>query len=584
MKHMPVHLRTAVLFLFLAAVSCKKEHLLSVGGLSVTGIGPIAAGTGDPMFIYGTGFDPVPENNQVSFNGVSAEVVSVSPGRLTVIVPLLASAGKVVVSAHGATASSASEFSPVTVLRGTYSESHTLTPDRKYLLRGNVVFTAEAKLSIQAGAIIFAEKETNASLSATNLDIEGTATNPVVFTSNQAAGGRAPGDWQGITINELGKLSANNTSGNYRIVNTDVRPYGIMRYVRIEFAGNHNLYTSPLESNFNSNGFGLALYTGRNNIQDVLDHVQVSYSAGGGFYFLNTGVNFFSRNLIALACAGNDFQITGPMTAQFCLGLKDPYLADPQGADGLRVYSFVQNVDGNNDLSPANLSNFTLIGGNPQARNIVSVLGLAANANSGRGVHIGGQTAYSFQKTGVQISNGHCSISNSLIAGSWLAGVSIDGAAAWNIFEATSGDQILLRNNFLTGIAANTVDATPASTAQGGIFGRENFSGPTSRFDEIQKKQSLKFNTFFASNDSTGTLDFGSSSDDLLISKTCDYQNFNSPVLSPAVGSPLLSGSVYVEGTPSADASFLRVPFAGAFGTVDWSTPWSQFDPQKQKY
>jgi len=581
MKHLPVHLRAAVLFLFLAAVSCKKEHPLSVGGLSVTGIGPIAAGTGDPIFVYGTGFDLVPENNQVSFNGVSAEVVSVSPGRLTVIVPLLANAGKVVVSAHGATASSASEFSPVIVLRGTYSESHTLTPDRKYLLRGNVVFTAEAKLSIQAGAIIFAEKETNASLSATNLDIEGTTTNPVVFTSNQAPGSRAPGDWQGITINELGKFA---TATSLVINNTDARPYGIMRYVRIEFAGNHTLYTSPLESNFNSKGFGLALYTGRNNIQDVLDHVQVSYSAGGGFYFLNAGVNFFSRNLIAFACAGNDFQITGPITAQFCLGLKDPYLADPQGADGLRIYSFVLAIDANKDLSPANLSNFTLIGGNPQARNIASVLGLAANANSGRGVHIGGQTGYALQRTGVLVSDGHCSISNSLIAGSWLAGVSIDGTAAWNIFEATSGDQILLRNNFLTGIAANTVDATPASAARGGILGRENFSGSTSRFDEIQKKQSLKFNTFFANNDSTGALDFGSSSDDLLISKTCDYQNFNSPVLSPADGSPLLSGSLYVEGSPSADAAFLRVPFAGAFGTVDWSTPWAQFDPQKQKY
>ncbi len=72
-----------------------------------------------------------------------------------------------------------------------------------YTLRGWVYIANGAELTIEPGTIIKGEKETKATLIAERggkLIARGTAQQPIVFKSAQAAGNRRPGDWGGIIL------------------------------------------------------------------------------------------------------------------------------------------------------------------------------------------------------------------------------------------------------------------------------------------------------------------------------------------------------------------------------------------------
>ncbi|MBK7694441.1 MAG: hypothetical protein IPI30_08975 [Saprospiraceae bacterium] len=76
---------------------------------------------------------------------------------------------------------------------------------------------------------------------------DGKAEKPIVFTSNKPAGQRAPGDWGGLLI--LGKAKVNCPGGECNVEGgldpvlgkyggqDDADNSGILRYVRVEFAG-----------------------------------------------------------------------------------------------------------------------------------------------------------------------------------------------------------------------------------------------------------------------------------------------------------------------------------------------------------
>src|ERR1700754_1230119 len=243
----------------LMLAACKKES--SYQNLSITGMSSMAFASGDAISIYGSGFDTIPDNNTITFDGVAGEVATSSPNRLQVIVPVLTGSGRITVKTHGQTATSLQSYTLVNVLQGTYTNNLTLTPDKKYLLRGDVAFKG-AKLIIQGGTVIYGEKLTRGSLTCTDIDFQGTAAKPIVFTSDQAPGSRAPGDWTGITTQSGGTLP--NTGAPI--------PVGIMEYVRVEYAG--------YSSNPAVHGQALKLFTDPGSI---MRYIQVSYSAGDGF-------------------------------------------------------------------------------------------------------------------------------------------------------------------------------------------------------------------------------------------------------------------------------------------------------------
>lgn len=144
-------------------------------------------------------------------------------------------------------------------------------------MKGWVYIRDGAQLTIEPGTIIKGDKETKAALIVERggkLIAKGTATEPIVFTSEQAAGSRRPGDWGGLII--CGK--AKNNQGNDMQIEGGPRSHhggdndadnsGILSYVRVEFAG------FPFEKDKEINGITF----GSVGSGTQVDHVQVSYS------------------------------------------------------------------------------------------------------------------------------------------------------------------------------------------------------------------------------------------------------------------------------------------------------------------
>ena len=131
----------------------------------------------------------------------------------------------------------------------------TWTKDKIYRLKGYVrvgeeavsgTITKKGQLTIQAGTIIIGDKATKGTLIVqreSKLIAEGTAAEPIIFTSAEGIGSRSPGDWGGVVI--CGKAPNNLTGvaeleGGYKgfhggTVADDNS--GSLKYVRIEYAG-----------------------------------------------------------------------------------------------------------------------------------------------------------------------------------------------------------------------------------------------------------------------------------------------------------------------------------------------------------
>jgi YD repeat-containing protein len=84
--------------------------------LAVVRVAPTAVHIGAALNIYGTNFDPVPANNNVTVGGAVATVIAATRNALVVIVPLAAISGPITVTVSGTTVTSSQS---VTILRPT---------------------------------------------------------------------------------------------------------------------------------------------------------------------------------------------------------------------------------------------------------------------------------------------------------------------------------------------------------------------------------------------------------------------------------------------------------------------------------
>jgi hypothetical protein len=136
------------------------------------------------------------------------------------------------------------------VLFGPVATNRTLAADSQYVIRRVAKVMSGATLTIPAGTTILGDANARPSLLLVGrggrIVANGTQTNPVVFTSNRPWGERGPGDWGGIAI--VGNATTN-LSGTaeaeapppyaeaYSGGTNDDDDSGVLRYVRIEFAG-----------------------------------------------------------------------------------------------------------------------------------------------------------------------------------------------------------------------------------------------------------------------------------------------------------------------------------------------------------
>ncbi len=135
---------------------------------------------------------------------------------------------------------------PVVVVTGEITGTANWTSNNYYVLRGAVFVNDGATLNIAAGTRVIGEAGsvgTLVVLRGGRLNAIGTRTAPIVFTSDQAVGNRARGDWGGLIINgrapvnlEGGEGAGEGDTGVYGGTNPNDSS-GTMRYVRVEFAG-----------------------------------------------------------------------------------------------------------------------------------------------------------------------------------------------------------------------------------------------------------------------------------------------------------------------------------------------------------
>ncbi len=153
-------------------------------------------------------------------------------------------------SAFSGAVAAAEAGEKVRVLTGPITTDLTLHSDTLYILQGYVKVSNGAELTIQPGTKIVGDYETKGSslwiLRGSRIVAQGTADAPIVFTSEQPEGSRKPGDWGGLLIfgngiiNRTGVIQSEGPTGvseTYSGGTDNADDSGVLRYVRIEFAG-----------------------------------------------------------------------------------------------------------------------------------------------------------------------------------------------------------------------------------------------------------------------------------------------------------------------------------------------------------
>jgi hypothetical protein len=298
------------------------------------------------------------------------------------------------------------------ILIGKINADKLLDPGKVYIIRGIVYVVDGATLTIPAGTILLGEKASKGTLVITRgckIDANGTKEKPVVFTSDQSNPQR--GDWGGLVL--LGKAKTNavfngivgegeieggvNNAERLGIYggNDDEDNSGILRYVRIEYAGYAFLPDKEL------NGLTMGS-VGRGT---TIDHVQVSYANDDSFEWFGGTVN--AKHLIAYKGLDDDFDMDNGYRGniQFAISLRDSVVADISGSNGLEI----DNDAAGSTATPqtaAVISNLTLIGPRATTTNI-------GNSNFRRGAHLR--------------RNSSISIFNSIVLG-WPVGLLMDAS------------------------------------------------------------------------------------------------------------------------------------------------------------
>ena len=419
-----------------------------------------------------------------------------------------------------------------TTLSGRIDRSLSL-PRGKYTLTGFVYVGKGATLEFAAGSIIVADGSVKTALiieQGAKLVADGKADAPIVFTSNKAANTRTNMDWGGISI--CGYAPTNRplvpapiTEGGSN------RPYGgtdagdnsgILRYVRIEFAG----ITAENNSELN----GLTLYgVGAGTI---IENVQTSFCGDDGFEFFGGTVN--CKNLISYASGDDDFDFDFGYNGQiqYAVSLRDKFHDDDDA----------NQIECDNDASATTalpytrpvLSNFTLIG-------VFDTTGLPSNARHRFGNRWRRATRFEFR--------------NSIILGSWGNAMALDGDATINGFL---NNESIFRNNL--------------------VFSYNRFSG-SAQTAFISTNQTLLSNATLLSTLTNTTNANTVLADQNAAMLTAPF-NFTAPNFVPTTGSPALTGASY----GGLSAFFSTGAFRGAFGTTNWMQGWTSFTPQTNVY
>jgi hypothetical protein len=259
-------------------------------------------------------------------------------------------------------------YGATTVTKSGIIGTETWTKNNVYKLDGPVYVDSLATLTIEAGTVIRGnDLVANSALIITRgakIIANGTACNPIVFTSNKSIGTRAKGDWGGVIIlgrglhnagtqNLIEGLSAANLD-NYHGGTVANDNSGTLRYVRIEYGG----YVFAANNEIN----GLTM--GSVGSGTTIDHIQTSFINDDAFEWFGGSVN--CNYLVAYRCLDDDFDTDNGFsgTVQFALGVKDPAISDAPAISTSEGFESDNNATGSTAApkTSARFYNVTQIG------------------------------------------------------------------------------------------------------------------------------------------------------------------------------------------------------------------------------
>ena len=263
-----------------------------------------------------------------------------------------------------------------------------------------------------------------------------------------------------------------------------------------------------------------------------IEYIQVSYSGDDSYEWFGGNVN--CKYLIAHRGFDDDWDTDHGFSGkiQFGVSLRDKKIADQSSSNG-----FESDNDANSSTRTpitaaifANMSNY-----------VDDVLPSNAKLD-GSGPY---QAAMHLRR------NTSISVFNSLMVG-YPQGLRLDGATT-TLINANNGG-IELKGNVLANCTLPFVGAGSVTDQQTTDFWNTATSGNS--VTSLANLADLKLNA--------------------------NAFNLTTPNFLPQTGSPLLSGANWTG--KGADAFFEKVAYKGAFGTTDWTTGWTNFNPQNTDY
>jgi hypothetical protein len=436
------------------------------------------------------------------------------------------------------------------------------TADKIYKLKGFVrvgqeaVFGTVTKtgvLTIAPGTLIIGDRASKGTLvvqRGSRIVANGTAAQPIIFTSERNPGEREPGDWGGLVIcgravNNQPNVAANRElEGGYGAFHggtDDADNSGSLKYVRVEFAG------IPVQPDREINSFTF----GSVGAGTTLEYLQASNGLDDSFEWFGGNVN--AKYLIALRGLDDDFDVDFGYTGfvQYGIGIRGATQADVSGSNGFEVDNDAAG-SANTPFTSATFANMSIIGPKAEAATGISP---------------------QFQN-GMQLRrNNKIKIYNTLVTG-YPTGLYIDNQRGDARGNAAKGE-LLLQNVVIAGVdgwgAAGF--GTPAAATRGFNYGVAEF------------EQNATVPAFLIDGKNPGVWFAGLPGNKLLI----DRKTIG---LSPSVfltGRPtftLGAGSTLkgVNLPASLPAFFTKTTFVGAFDETDWTAGWAEFNPQTAVY
>ncbi len=393
----------------------------------------------------------------------------------------------------------------------------------KYILKGFVYVKQGAVVQVEPGTVIKGDKATKGTLiveRGAQLLAVGTQTQPIVFTSSEAPGNRSYGDWGGIIL--CGRAPINLPGGEGTVEGGTNALYGGTN------AADNSGKLKFVRIEFSGIAFqpnqeinGLTM--GGVGSGTEIAYVQVSYCGDDSYEWFGGNVN--AKYLISFRSWDDDFDTDNGYSGkiQFAAALRDKDIADQSGSNG-----FESDNDGQGTTASPNtraiFSNVSIFGPMMDAGTVI-------NSQYKRGAHLRRNT--------------QTSLYNSLIAG-YPTGLYVDGSATES--NAAAGD-LQVRNTIIAGCT------TP-----------------------LQASASFDIQAWF------DISTYGNSVLSNVTDLKCYYPaNLTNPDLLPDATSPLLSGADF-SNTNLQGGFFTQVNFMGAFGGLDWTLGWTNFDPQNTVY